>query len=181
LVRQFPSPWQVLPPQSAAIQNGSATIQSGSAATQTQKFAGEVALVARVIDGDTIELDAGDPSAGSGQVRGEHMRYIGMDTPEVVDPRKQVGCFGAEARERNKELVEGKLVVLVKDVSERDKYGRLLRYVWVGDTFVNLELVKEGYATALTYPPDVAHAEEFVAAEKEAREAKRGLWGACSK
>ncbi len=132
------------------------------------KISREISRVKRVIDGDTIELDTG-----------ERLRYIGMDTSEVVDPRKPVQCFGVEARERNKELVEGKLVVLVKDISERDKYNRLLRYVWVGSTFINFELVKEGYATASTYPPDVAHAKEFVAAEKEAREAKRGLWKAC--
>lgn len=142
----------------------------------TAVASGEVARVARVIDGDTVELDTG-----------ERLRYIGMDTPEVVypeqsrrmDPRKPVQCFGEESRERNRELVEGKLVVLTKDISEKDRYGRLLRYVWIGSTLVNLELVKEGYATAFTYPPDVAHAKDFVAVERRAREAKRGLWGMC--
>lgn len=139
-----------------------------SAENLSAKPAPEIARVARVIDGDTVELDTG-----------EKVRYIGMDTPETVDPRKPVQCFGAEAARRNGELVEGKLVVLRKDISERDKYGRLLRYVWAGNTFVNLELVKEGYATAFTFTPDVKYASDFVAAEKEAREAKRGLWGAC--
>ena len=101
--------------------------------------------VSRVIDGDTIEL------AG-----GEHLRYIGIDTPEEVDPRKPVQCFATEAAERNKELVEGKDVVFYKDVSERDRYGRLLGFVYLPDgTFVNRMLVSEGYAFSYAYPPDV--------------------------
>jgi micrococcal nuclease len=124
--------------------------------------------VKRVIDGDTVEL-----------ANGEHLRYIGMDTPEIVAPGKPIECFGREAAAKNKELVEGKTVRLEKDVSERDKYGRLLRYVWVNDVFVNLELVKAGYAIASTYPPDVRYSAEFVAAEKQAREEKLGLWNLC--
>jgi micrococcal nuclease len=124
--------------------------------------------VTRVIDGDTIEIEGG-----------EHVRYIGIDTPETVDPRKPVQCFGIEASKKNKELVEGKMVRLEKDITERDKYGRLLRYVWVGDLFVNLELVKQGFATSYSYPPDIKFQKEFLAAEKEAREAELGLWKAC--
>lgn len=153
---------------------GSNATVAGSAA-----YRGELAKVLRVIDGDTVELANGD-----------RVRYIGMDTPEVVDPRKPVQCFGAEAARRNKELVEGKSVRLEKDLSECDKYGRLLRYVYIEDglpaeasakagTFVNLELVKEGYAAASTFPPDVKYMAEFAAAEKEARRTKRGLWGSC--
>ncbi len=153
-------------PQSAVFVSGaSSTVSIAEPAVGQQTLS----LVTRVIDGDTIEL------AG-----GERVRYIGMDAPETVDPRKPVECFGAEASRRNKELVEGRSVRLVKDVSERDEYGRLLRYVYLqDDTFVNLELVKEGYAAALTFPPDVKYAAEFVTAEKEAREAKKGLWGSC--
>ncbi len=129
----------------------------------------ELTRVTRVIDGDTVVLEGG-----------EHVRYIGMDTPETVDPRKPVQCFGVEAVRRNKEFALGKSVRLVKDVSDRDRYGRLLRYVYLENgTFVNLELVKEGYARASTFPPDVKFASEFVAAEKAAREAKRGLWASC--
>lgn len=151
-------------------------------ATDTDKIisvASGTVRVERVIDGDTIVIEGG-----------ERVRYIGMDTPEIVDPRKPVQCFGRESAARNRELVEGKAVRLARDISDRDKYHRLLRYVYLVDglpseasakegTFVNLELVREGYATAFTYPPDVARANEFVAAEKEAREAKRGLWSAC--
>lgn len=125
-------------------------------------------MVSRVIDGDTIELQ-----------NGEKVRYIGIDTPETLDPRKPVQCFGKESSAKNKELVEGKEVRLVKDVSERDKYGRLLRYVYVGDVFINEKLVAEGYAHAFTYPPDVAYGQLFIEKERVARENKLGLWGGC--
>lgn len=124
--------------------------------------------VTRIIDGDTIEIEGG-----------ERVRYIGIDTPETVDPRKPVQCFGVEASKKNKEFVEGQRVRLEKDITDRDKYNRLLRYVWVGDTFVNLELVKQGFAQSYSYPPDIKYQDQFVAAERQAREAKVGLWGAC--
>jgi len=124
--------------------------------------------VIRVIDGDTIEIEGG-----------EKVRYIGIDTPETVDPRKPVQCFGVEASKKNKELVEGKMVRLENDITDRDKYNRLLRYIWVGDTFVNLELVKQGFAYSYTYPPDIKYQDQFVKAQQEAREAKRGLWSSC--
>ena len=124
--------------------------------------------VTRVVDGDTIEIEGG-----------EKVRYLGIDTPETVDPRKPVQCFGVEASKKNKELVEGKTVRLEKDITDRDRYSRLLRYVWVDDIFVNLELVKQGFASSYAYPPDIKYQEEFLEAEKEAREAKRGLWEAC--
>lgn len=124
--------------------------------------------VTRVIDGDTIEIEGG-----------ERVRYIGIDTPETVDPRKPVQCFGVEASKKNKELVEGKSVRLEKDITNRDKYNRFLRYVWIGDTFVNLELVQQGFAQSYSYPPDIKYQDRFVAAQKVARESKIGLWGAC--
>ena len=82
--------------------------------------------VIRVVDGDTIEIEGG-----------QKVRYIGIDTPETVDPSRPVGCYGKEASDKNKELVEGKIVRLEKDISETDRYGRLLRYIYVGDIFVN--------------------------------------------
>jgi len=124
--------------------------------------------VARVIDGDTIEIEGG-----------ERVRYIGMDTPETVDPKKLVQCFGKEASDENKQLVEGKTVRLGKDTTERDRYGRLLRYVYVGDTFVNLQLVALGFAHADAFPPDILHQEWFDEAERAARGAGLGLWRAC--
>ncbi|MBI4999745.1 thermonuclease family protein [Candidatus Gottesmanbacteria bacterium] len=139
----------------------SPTILSTPAAEKTFK-------VTRVIDGDTIEIETG-----------ERVRYLGIDTPETVDPRKPVQCFGIEASKKNKELIEGKTVRLEKDITDRDKYGRLLRYVYVGDIFVNLELVKQGFAFSYTYPPDIKYQAEILAAERQAREANRGLWAAC--
>lgn len=131
----------------------------------------DLARVTRVIDGDTIEVDI------NGSVY--RVRYIGIDTPETVHPSKPQECFGEEASERNRQLVEDKIVRLEKDVSETDVYGRLLRYVWVGDIFVNDYLVRQGYAYASTYPPDVKYAEQFVQAQTEARENNRGLWAIC--
>lgn len=127
------------------------------------------ALVTRVIDGDTIEVTIG------GIVY--KVRYIGIDTPETVDPDKPVQPYGLEASAKNKELVEGKVVRLEKDVSETDRHGRLLRYVYVGDIFVNAELVRLGYAQVATYPPDVKYQAYFLSLQKEAMDAGRGLWG----
>lgn len=122
--------------------------------------------VKRVIDGDTIELEDG-----------RKVRYIGINTPESVDPRRGVQCFGKEASAFNRELVEGKVVRLEKDVSETDKYGRLLRFVYLEDgTFVNERLVSEGYAAASPYAPDISKKDFFKAAEMKARQEGRGLW-----
>lgn len=126
------------------------------------------AHVPRVIDGDTIEIEGG-----------QDVRYIGIDTPETVHPSKPIECYGQEASARNKELVEGKVVKLEKDVSEADRGGRLLRYVYVDGQMVNELLVREGYAQVSTYPPDVKYADLLLAAQQEARDANRGLWGVC--
>jgi len=125
-------------------------------------------LVKRVIDGDTIELD-----------NGQKVRYIGIDTPETVHPSIPVQCFGQEASNKNKELVEGKMIRMEKDVSETDRYGRLLRYIYVDNLFVNDYLVRNGYAYADTVPPDVKYSDQFVKAQQEARENNRGLWLGC--
>lgn len=131
---------------------------------------GKLIKVASVIDGDTIELE-----------NGERLRYIGMDTPEKNDPRKPVQCFAEQASQKNKDLVEGKQIKFYKDVAERDKYQRLLGYVYLEDgTFVNLELVKTGYAFSYPYPPDISKQEEFNKAQANARERKIGLWAGCS-
>ena len=135
-----------------------------------QEEKGKVFKVTKVIDGDTIKLE-----------NGEVVRYIGINAPETAHPQKPVQCFGYEASNKNKELVEGKIVRLEKDISETDKYGRLLRYVWVGNVFVNDYLVRNGYAYSSTYPPDVKYQEQLREAEKEARENNRGLWGQCIK
>jgi micrococcal nuclease len=128
-----------------------------------------LSVVERVIDGDTIEITGGIK-----------VRYIGINAPESVAPGKPVACFGEESSDRNKKLVLGKEVRLEKDVSETDKYGRLLRYVYVGDQMINDELVREGYAQVSTYPPDVKYQEMFKQSEVFARENNLGLWGKCS-
>lgn len=133
--------------------------------------------VTRVIDGDTIEVLEDGVS--------KKIRYIGIDTPETVDPRRAVGCFGKEASNENKRLVEGKEVILEKDVSETDKYSRFLRYVYLklndgSLLFVNDYLVRQGFAKNLTYPPDVKYQPRFLQAEREARENNRGLWSMCN-
>ncbi|MBI2856813.1 MAG: thermonuclease family protein [Chloroflexi bacterium] len=115
--------------------------------------------VERVVDGDTVVITGG-----------AHLRYIGIDTPE-----RDMPFYGA-ATEANRRLVRGKAVRLEKDVSDRDRYGRLLRYVYVGDVFVNLELVRQGWAEAKAYPPDIRHQAQLAAAEREARAARRGIW-----
>jgi micrococcal nuclease len=131
-----------------------------------------IGLVVDVVDGDTIKVAIG------GVVY--RLRYIGIDTPETVDPSRPVEWMGPEASAANKALVAGDEVVLEKDVSEVDRYGRLLRYVWLhdGDTWlmVNYELVRLGFAHSSTYPPDVRYQDLFLAAEQEARAAERGLW-----
>ena len=116
--------------------------------------------VTRVTDGDTIVLE-----------NGEHVRYIGMDTPEKGRP------YYGEATRENKRLVDGKKVRLEYDVERTDRYGRTLAYVYAGDIFVNAELVSNGYAMIYTFPPNVKYYKTFLALQKEAREQKRGLWG----
>ncbi len=127
------------------------------------RVATESAVIRRVIDGDTAEL-----------ADGRKVRYIGIDTPEVSGKKE---CFGNQASEKNSELVEGKTVRLEKDVSETDRYGRLLRYVWLPEGMVNELLVREGFANASSYPPDIKYQELLREAERTARETKKGLWG----
>ncbi len=101
------------------------------------------------------------------------MRYIGINAPEI---HPDLEAFGIEAREANRKLVEGKEVRLERDVSETDKYGRLLRYVYVDDIFVNAELVRQGLARSNAYPPDTKYQDYLEQMQAEAREASRGMW-----
>jgi micrococcal nuclease len=129
------------------------------------------ARVVEVVDGDTINVSIG------GEVHA--LRYIGIDSPETQDPNEPVEWMGPEATQANRELVGGKTVYLEKDVSETDQYGRLLRYVFLASgTFVNAELVRQGYAQAISYPPDVKYQDLLIEAQEEARENGRGLWAA---
>ena len=140
-------------------------------AASTAALAREMtAQVTHVIDGDTIEITGG-----------ARVRYIGMDTPERAGEHVKQECFAAEASAINKTLVLGKIVRLVSDVSDTDKYGRLLRFVYVGDVFVNDYLVRQGYARTEPIKPDVRYAAQFFAAQQEAQKNNRGLWKDCGK
>jgi endonuclease YncB( thermonuclease family) len=133
---------------------------------QTARPGAEPGYVTRVIDGDSVEV----------QIDGSvyPVRYIGIDAPEL--PHE---CYAREATNKNIELVLHQTVMLEKDVRETDYYGRLLRYVYVGDRFVNAELVRLGYAQVHTVPPDVRYASYFLQLQQEARDAGRGLWAGC--
>lgn len=124
--------------------------------------------VVRVVDGDTIQVRIG--------TRVEKVRYIGVNTPELHHPTRGEEPGGREALELNRRLVEGKRVRLELDVQERDRYGRLLAYVWVGDLMVNAEQVRRGYAQVMTVPPNVRYQVLFLQLERGARKAGRGLW-----
>src|SRR5688500_2597836 len=149
-----------------AVCGCSATGGDGPAMTET-------ARVLRIVDGDTIrvELPSGE----------EAVRYIGIDTPESVKPGSPVECFAERASALNERLVRGERVRLVRDVEERDRYGRLLAYVYRArdGLFVNAELVRRGYATVATFPPNVAHEREFRRLSRRARMSGRGLWSGC--
>lgn len=127
--------------------------------------------VTRVVDGDTFW-------AADGTEKGLNIRLIGVDTPESRNTgRKVVGYFGAEAKVFTSQLLSGKKVRLEYDVDSFDQYGRTLAYVYLEDgTFVNAELMKQGYAMVMTYPPNVKYAELFLKLQQEARENNRGLW-----
>jgi len=144
--------------------------------TQEEKCSNKqtcTAKVTNIVDGDTIDISTG-----------EKVRYVGVDTPETKHPKKMLQCFGKEASEKNKELVLDKEIRLEKDVSDKDRYGRLLRYVYLpfsptdgnSDLFVNDYLARQGFAHAATFPPDVKFSEQFLEAEREARDNQRGLW-----
>ncbi len=134
------------------------------------------AKVNRVVDGDTlvVEIDGTE----------ERLRLIGINTPESVDPRRPVMCFGKEASAHLAELVPpGTAVRIERDVEARDRYDRLLGYVYraADGEFVNLRMVTDGYANQYTFPPNVEHVDTFRAAARTARESGTGLWSACPK
>lgn len=136
--------------------------------------------VKRVVDGDTIQLETGD-----------RVRLIGIDTPEIHESYKlyrdsqrtkqdvaTIQNMGRRSYEFTKKLLEGKRVSLEFDIDKRDRYERLLAYVYLKDgTFVNAEIIKQGYASVMTIPPNVKYADLFLRLYQEAREQKRGLWG----
>lgn len=144
------------------LEDINATADPGEGVGEVTPVPNDLASVVEVIDGDTIDVSIG------GSVY--RLRYIGINTPEADE------ACAADATQANASLVAGKAVRLVKDVSETDQYNRLLRYVYVGETFVNAELVREGWAEAVEYPPDLANAPLFNDLEDAARLQDIGCW-----
>ena len=129
------------------------------------------AHVERVVDGDTIVVRVDG--------RSERVRYIGVDTPESVKPGVRVQCFAKSAAKENRRLVLGRDVRLTYDAERRDRYGRLLAYVWRGELLVNAELVRLGYGKPLEIAPNLAHAPQLRELATAARRGRRGLWSRC--
>lgn len=128
----------------------------------------EKAKVTFVYDGDTIEL-----------TDKRKVRYIGINTPEINWAKGKPQCFATESAKINQEMVKGQEIEMAKDTSETDKYGRLLRFVWIDGIFVNDFLLRQGFAKLDIVPPDTNYSGQFKEAQKEARDNKRGLWGKC--
>jgi micrococcal nuclease len=139
-------------------------------AEDDRKTPGTVATVARVVDGDTIEISPAIEDKNN-------VRLIGVDTPETKDPRRGVQPYGEEATSFTASKLKGEAVTLDFDVEKTDRYGRLLAYVYLGEEMFNEMLLKEGYAQVATFPPNVKYTDRFLQAQREAREAGRGLWG----
>jgi micrococcal nuclease len=126
----------------------------------------EKVVVSKVIDGDTVELSDK-----------RKVRYIGINSFEMNDKRKDVECLADKSKEANIELVENKEVEMEKDVSETDKYGRLLRYLWIDGMMVNEELIKNGWAEVSTFPPDIKYLERLQNEQVRAKLNNLGIWG----
>jgi len=156
------------PVNTLALKNESASpnLSPSIGPTSNEKV---VAIVTNVIDGDTIEVS----------IQGSlyKLRYIGIDSPELNSVGINMKNIALNAANKDRELVSGKIVELEKDVSEMDRYGRLLRYVYVSGIFVNAELARLGYATCFPYPPDLKYQDLLTAMQAEAKTAKRGIWG----
>ncbi len=152
---------------------GDALERNGSSPRSGSDPSGEEARaqVLRIVDGDTIEVDLDG--------RTEDIRYIGIDTPESVKPGTPVECFGKEAAEANRALVEGEEVRLVFDRELRDRFGRLLAYVYARGELVNAELIERGFATTLEIEPNTSKASELADLERRASAAGAGLWTRC--
>jgi micrococcal nuclease len=133
---------------------------------------GHRATVTRVVDGDTVHV----------QSRGKDVtvRFIGVDTPETVAPGQPIGCYGPEASQFTTRQLTGQQVRLEFDIDRIDPFGRTLAYLWMRDgSLFNTTLVRRGFATVATYPPDTRYVQRFEAVQRAAKAAQRGLWGAC--
>ncbi len=151
--------------------------QPGPAAAPDAPVEGVAAVVEHVTDGDTITVRV--------EGRRESVRYIGLDAPEIAHPEEGVAaeCGGDAAKSANAGLVDGREVLLERDRSDRDRFGRLLRHVWVragdGWELVGERLVADGAVEARSYPPDTARDAQLDAAARRARDARLGIWDSC--
>ncbi len=134
----------------------------------------ETYLVSRVVDGDTVHLLRGEETI--------KFRLVGIDTPETVDPRKEVECYGQEAKEYLEDLILNQQVVVENDLTQDayDRYGRMLGYIYLGDVLVNLKMIEEGYAYEYTYRLPYQFQDEFKNAQARAQLENRGLWSESS-
>jgi len=146
------------------------TGETGATGSTGAGVLGAPGTVTRVVDGDTVYVRFRD--------RELDVRLIGIDTPEV-DPSIGVDCYGDEASAFTERELDGRRVNLEFDVERHDRYGRVLAYIWLAGDLFNERLVNEGYAVVTTFPPNVRYVERFTAAQARARDAGRGLWGAC--
>jgi len=168
--------------EQASLSTTTSTTIKATTTTEAPKYAIKAteAKVVRCVDGDTIEVEMDGKT--------EKVRLIGIDTPETVHPSKPVEAYGKEASDYTKSKLEGKTVFLEMDVQERDKYGRVLAYVWLYQPYkidegeirakmFNAQLLLDGYAQISTYPPNVKYVDYFTECQKEARDGDKGLWG----
>lgn len=134
-----------------------------------EKHRNQLYKVVEVVDGDTIKIDIGGKT--------ESVRLIGINAPEKYSPQKEEAEYGKAAASYTKKLLQGQKVHLTYDTQHRDRYGRLLAYVYMADgTFINAQLVKAGYARVMTIPPNVKYQSLFTALQKNARDSGNGLW-----
>ncbi|MBP3943886.1 thermonuclease family protein [Sphingobacteriaceae bacterium WQ 2009] len=131
---------------------------------------GQLFKVRRVVDGDTFIIEDGSKKGG-------RVRLLGVDAPESAkSERKEIQFYGLEAKQYLTKLLVGKTVRLTYDVGKQDQYGRILAYAYLGDHFINADLIKNGYAKTMTIPPNVRNKDYFLKLQREAREKQRGLW-----
>ncbi len=173
LIGYFLEPTKVPPPPAQVAE----VVAAIPEATTTPALPKNTYPVLKVVDGDTIDVLVDGKTV--------RLRLIGLDTPETVDPRKTVQCFGKEASDKAKELLVGNVVRLEYDASQGafDKYRRTLAYIFLPDgTLYNKYMIAEGYAHEYTYNLPYKYQQEFKMAERQAREEKKGLWadGTCA-
>jgi micrococcal nuclease len=157
----------------AIVGGGLELFDSGGDSSEGPGTLSTAGRVSRVIDGDTVRMRLRDGT--------ETVRYIGVDTPETVKPGEPVQCYGKRASAFNRRLAEGRHVQLRFGRERRDRYGRLLAYVYLRghERSLSATLIAHGYGRVLTIPPNTAHARSFGRLERRAQQRRLGLWGSC--